>query len=93
MRDVAQQVHRTTEEQARGVTRIRDSMERVRDAVEQIHGELRQQSDACRAQRLLERVHQRTRSNEDATQRMSEATRGCARRPRRLRQDVRSFRI
>ena len=53
MRDVSQQVHRTTAEQTRGATQIRESMERVRDAVERIHGSLRQQTEACRRRGLV----------------------------------------
>ncbi|HVH05552.1 MAG TPA: HAMP domain-containing methyl-accepting chemotaxis protein [Myxococcota bacterium] len=94
MRDVAQQVLRTTAEQARGSTQIRESMERVRDAVERIHASLRQQSDSSRrAVTNLEQIHERTRSNEEATQRMSEATVALKTQAEALRQDVRRFRI
>jgi methyl-accepting chemotaxis protein len=69
-------------------------MERVRDAVERIHGSLRQQTDACRlAVSFLEQIHERTRSNEEATRRMSEATLGLKTQAEALRQDVRRFRI
>jgi len=94
MREVAGHVHRTTAEQSRGAVQIRDSMERVRDAVERIHGSLRQQTDACRlAVSFLEQIHERTRSNEEATRRMSEATLGLKAQAEALRQDVRRFRI
>jgi methyl-accepting chemotaxis protein len=94
MRDVAQQVSRTTAEQARGAAQIRESMERVRDTVERIHASLRQQSDSSkRAVTNLEQIHERTRSNEQATRRMSEATVGLKSQAEALRQDVRRFRI
>jgi hypothetical protein len=73
---------------------FRDSMERVRDAVERIEGSLRQQTDACRrAVSFLEQIHERTRSHEEATRRMSEATLGLKTQAEALRQDVRRFRI
>jgi methyl-accepting chemotaxis protein len=94
MRDAAGHVSRTTAEQSRGAIQIRDSMERVRDAVERIHGSLRQQTDACRlAVSFLEEIHERTRSNEEATRRMSEATLGLKSQAEALRQDVRRFKI
>jgi methyl-accepting chemotaxis protein len=56
IRDVAQQTHRTTEEQARGAGRIRDSIESVREAVDKESSRrmseatrgLQQQADALR---------------------------------------------
>jgi methyl-accepting chemotaxis protein len=94
MREVSGQMHRTTAEQSRGAAQIRDSMERVRDAVERIEGSLRQQTEACRrAVSFLEQIHERTRSNEDATRRMSEATLGLKSQAEAMRQDVRRFRI
>jgi methyl-accepting chemotaxis protein len=94
VRDAAGHVNRTTAEQSRGAVQIRDSMERVRDAVERIHGSLRQQTDACRlAVSFLEKIHERTRSNEEATRRMSEATLGLKTQAEALRQDVRRFKI
>lgn len=93
VRDVAQQVSRTTEEQARGASRIRDSMESVRDAVDRMHASLRQQSAACSEVAAgLEQIYERTRSNEDAAQRVSEATQGLRAQAEALRQDVRRFR-
>ena len=65
MLDVAAQVRATTEEQARGSGRIRESIEGVRDAVEQIHAAVQEQSNSCRsAAEFLEVMHTRTRSNE-----------------------------
>ena len=47
MREVAQQVRRTTEEQSRGFGRIRESVEGVRGVVENINESLQEQSSAC----------------------------------------------
>jgi methyl-accepting chemotaxis protein len=94
IRDVAQQTHRTTEEQARGAGRIRDSIESVREAVDKIHAALQEQSEACRlAVSFLERVYERTRSNEESSRRMSEVTQGLQQQADALREDVRRFRI
>jgi methyl-accepting chemotaxis protein len=94
MRDVAHQTQRTAEEQASGSARIRDGMEVVCDVVDRIHAALREQSEACRAAvSFLEQIHERTRSNEEATRRMSEATLGLKAQAEALRQDVRRFRI
>jgi methyl-accepting chemotaxis protein len=92
MRDVAQQTRRTTEEQSRGARRIRESIESVRDAVDRIHGSLQEQSQACRAAvSFLEKVHARTRSNEDAAARMTRATAALKQQAEALREDVRRF--
>ncbi len=47
MREVVQQVRRTTEDQTAGLGQIRDNVVGVRGTVEQITGVLREQSDAC----------------------------------------------
>jgi methyl-accepting chemotaxis protein len=94
MRNVAQQTDRTTEEQARGTRRIRDSIESVRDAVDKIHTALQGQSEECRhAVSFLEQVYERTRSNEDSSRSMSEATQGLQQQADALRGAVRRFRI
>jgi methyl-accepting chemotaxis protein len=94
MQEVAQQVRGTTGEQARGSGRIRESVEGVREAVEQINGALQEQSAACRAAlEFLEDVASRTRTNEESTRRMDEATRGLQRHAESLRADVRRFQI
>ena len=94
MRDVAQQTHRTTEEQARGAGRIRDSIESVREAVDKIHAALQEQSEECRhAVSFLEQIYERTRSNQESSRRMSEATQGLQQQADALREDVRRFRI
>jgi len=94
MREVAQQTHRTTEEQARGAGRIRDSIESVTEAVDKIHAALQEQSVECRhAVSFLEEVYERTRSNEESSRRMSEATQRLQQQAEALREDVRRFRI
>ena len=92
MRDVARKTRRTTEEQSRGALRIRESIESVRDAVDRIHGALQGQSNACRsAVSFLEQVYARTRSNEEAAARMTEATQDLKQQAAELRQGVRRF--
>ena len=94
MRDVAHQTHRTTEEQARGAARIRDSIESVREAVDKIHAALQEQSEEClHAVSFLEQIYERTRSNEESSRRMREATQSLQQQADALREDVRRFRI
>ena len=93
MRDVAQQTHRTTEEQARGASCIRESMESVRGAVGRMDTSLRQQSASCSdVASSLEQIFERTRSNEDAARRLNEASQTLRAEAEALRQDVRRFR-
>ncbi len=93
VRNAAQQVSRTTDEQARGAAGIRDSMENVRNAVDRMNGSLQQQSASCsEVASGLEQIFQRTRSNEDAARRLSEATEMLRAQAEALRQDVRRFR-
>jgi methyl-accepting chemotaxis protein len=92
MREVAQQVRRTTDEQARGFGRIRESVEGVREAVEQINASLQEQSSACgQVAQFLEQVYGRTRSNEEAAQRMGESTTDLVHYAEALREDVARF--
>jgi methyl-accepting chemotaxis protein len=94
MRDVAQQVLGTTEEQARGAARIRESVENVQEAVERIHASLGQQADACDGALAMHgEIQERTRTNDEAARRMSEATQRLKAQAEGLRQDVRRFRI
>ncbi|MCP5057427.1 MAG: HAMP domain-containing protein [bacterium] len=93
-RDVAQQTQRTTEEQSRGAGRIRHSMESIRDTVDQIHAGLQEQTNSCRSTvSFLEQVFERTRSNEDSSRRLGDATRTLSEQATVLREDVRRFRI
>lgn len=93
-RDVAQQTQRTTEEQSRGAGRIRHSMESIRDAVDQIHAGLQEQTNSCRATvSLLEKVFERTQSNEDSSRRLDIATRELSEQAASLRNEVQRFRI
>jgi methyl-accepting chemotaxis protein len=94
MREVAHQVRGTTEEQARGSGRIRESVDGVRDAVEQINGSLQEQSAACRSVvEFLEEVSSRTQSNDVSAKRMDEVTKGLLSEAERLREDVHRFLI
>ena len=91
---MAQQVRGTTEEQARGSGRIRESIEEVREAVEQINSALQEQSAACRsAVELLETIHTRTRSNEQSAGRLDQVTKDLVQQAETLRDDVQRFRI
>ncbi len=91
--EVARQVSHTTEEQARGASHIRESMERLREAVDRIHASLRQQSTSCNeVVESIEQIFGRTRSNEDAATRLSEATQVLRSQSEALREDVRRFR-
>jgi methyl-accepting chemotaxis protein len=94
MREVAQQVRGTTEEQARGSGRIRESVEGVREAVESINRALQEQSAACRsAVEFLEAVYARTRSNEDSSRRLDAVAKSLLHQAEALRQDVQRFEI
>ena len=94
MREVATQVRGTTEEQARGSGRIRESIEGVREAVERINEALQEQSTACRsAAEFLEAVWQRTHSNEQSAGRLDAVARGLAEQAAGLREHVERFRI
>jgi methyl-accepting chemotaxis protein len=69
-------------------------VESVREAVDQINRSLQEQSAACRqAAEQLERVYERTRSNEESSRRMGEAMRGLVKQAETLRGDVQRFRI
>jgi methyl-accepting chemotaxis protein len=94
MREISQQVRRTTEEQSRGFARIRENVEGVRESVEQIDGSLRQQSTACEQVTLfLEIVDENTHSNEQAVQRMDSAMEGLSREAEVLREEVGHFEV
>jgi methyl-accepting chemotaxis protein len=91
---VAAQVRGTTEEQARGSGRIRESVEGVREAVERINQSLQEQSAACRsAVEFLEAVWRRTQSNEQSAGRLDAVARGLVAQAEGLRQHVERFRI
>jgi methyl-accepting chemotaxis protein len=69
-------------------------VESVREAVEQIHRSLQEQSAACReAATNLERVYERTRTNDESARRMGEAMQGLVRQAEELREGVQRFRI
>ena len=94
MRDVTQQVRRTTEEQSRGFVRIRESIEGVREVVENINGSLQEQTTACgQVAQFLEQVFERTRSNEEAADSMSESVHGLIAQADVLRENVKRFQV
>ncbi len=94
MREVAHQVRGTTEEQARGSGRIRESIEEVRNAVEQINNALQEQTAVCKTVvEFLEEVYARTRSNTDSASRMDAATKGLLRQSTELREDLQRFQV
>jgi methyl-accepting chemotaxis protein len=87
-------VRNTTEEQARGSARIRDSVEQVRQTVEGINRALQDQSTSCRSVgESTEQLLARTRNNEEAARQMDEAVKALVTQAEALREDVRRFRI
>jgi methyl-accepting chemotaxis protein len=87
-------VRGTTEEQARGSGRIRESVEGVREAVERINEALQEQSAACRsAVEFLEAMHQRTRTNQEAVRRLDGVGQDLVTAAEGLRADLGRFRI
>ena len=93
MREVAQQVRRTTEDQAAGYGRIRENVVGVRGAVEQITGSLGDQSVACeQVTTVLEGVAEGSRANEEAARRVRDAMRTLVDQAEGLRGNVERFR-
>lgn len=93
MREVAEQVRRTTEGQAAGFGRIRENVIGVRGAVEQITGVLREQSDVCtQVGGFLEGVAAGSRVNEGATAGVQTAIAELAAEADGLREDIKRFR-
>ena len=94
MREVAQQVRGTTEEQARGSGQIRKNVEEQRDAVEQINQALQEQAAACRsAVEFIEEIFAQTRANEESTRRMDQASKGLLKQSAGLREEMHRFRL
>ena len=93
IREVAQQVHRTTENQAVGVGRIRENVIGVRGAVDQITGVLRDQSAACtQVSGFLAELAAGSRSNEGAAEDVHTAIAELTAQAVELREDVERFR-
>jgi len=94
MGEVSEQLRRTTSEQARGTTRIRESAEGVREAVESIHRALQAHATSfADLKDFLSEVSAQAEANERATERMGEGTSSLARQAESLRQEVRRFRL
>ncbi len=93
MREVAQQVHRTTEDQAAGFRRIRENVTGVRGAVEQITGSLGDQSVVCeQVTAVLGGVAEGSRTNEEAARRVGDAMQALVDRAHELRGNIERFR-
>jgi methyl-accepting chemotaxis protein len=89
MREVAQQVRATTEEQSHGFGRIRESVEGVRSTVEHITGSLHEQAGACtEVSTFLQQVCEGTRANDEAFERLGGAMKELLVRAETLREDV-----
>ncbi len=94
MREVAQQVRRTTEDQARGFGRIRENVDELRNAVGRITGTLGQQSEACgQMSELLVKVSEETRTHESAAGQIKAATRELIAHSDSLREESERFRV
>ena len=94
MRDVAQQLRSTTEEQARGSARIRQNIDGVRDAVETIDASLQLQLSSCQeVQNFVEEVSSRSRANDQSAERMLETTRALLSQAEELRRYVSEFEL
>ncbi len=94
MREVALQLRGTTEEQARGGARIRESIEGVRDSVESINQAIQSQSEAnTDLARFLEQVSSRASANDESARRMEQATGELTSQSEGLHGEVRKFQI
>ena len=93
MRELAQQVRRTTEDQSAGFGRIRENVVGVRGAVEKITGSLREQSEAwAEVEEFLDGVAEGSHTNEAAARMLRESMLGLSAKAEELREDVERFR-
>jgi len=94
MREVATQLRNTTEEQARGGARIRESIDGVRTAVTAINRAIKVQSESnSELARFLERVTAETAASEQSAQRMEASTRVLIEQSEALHEDVQKFQV
>lgn len=94
MRDVSQQVHRTTEEQARGGNQIRSGIEVVRMAVEEIHTALQGQTTACRqAVQFMTKVSEQARASHESADQMEHASGELRAAAEAMRSHIRRFEL
>ena len=92
MREVAQQVRRTTEEQSHGFGRIRESVEGVRSTVEHITTSLQEQAGSCsEVSGFLQQTWDETRSSQEAFDKLREAMQELLSQAGSLREDVEHF--
>lgn len=89
MREVAQQVRHTTEEQAEGFGRMSGSVEGVRSIVGRIGQSLQEQTGACgEASQCLEQVVDMNRVNEDVARKLAGAMKALLEQTHALRADL-----
>ena len=94
MREVAQQVKRTTDEQAGGFGRIRENIEGGRSGAQEIAETLAEQSASCtEAKAFLEDVFDGNRRHADASDSIHETAQGLLEAIEALRQETDRFRI
>jgi methyl-accepting chemotaxis protein len=94
MREVAQHVRRTSEEQAAGFSRLSENVVGVREAIGQITSSLNDQTGDCGLiNESLALVSQGTRANEEATEKLQEAMREFTTKAVALREDAERFRV
>jgi methyl-accepting chemotaxis protein len=94
MREVAQQVRNTTEDQSRGFRRIRENVEGMRGTVEEISGSLGQQSENCnQVTAILGSASEEIKSNEEAAGRIRVAAEELIAHSKTLREESERFRV
>lgn len=94
MRDISQQVYRTTEEQARGGNQIRAGVEVVRQAVERIYQALQDQTAACQqAAAFVGQVSEGARANHEAAGQAERSTGDLRAAAETLREEIGRFRL
>jgi methyl-accepting chemotaxis protein len=94
MREAAQQVRHTAEEQAAGFSRFRENVVGVREVVDQITGSVAKQAAACRqVEESLGRVSKGTESNEESAQKLRELMRELISQAVILREGAERFRV
>jgi len=94
MREVAQQVRHTTEDQSRGFRHMRENVEGMRGTVEEISGSLDQQSGSClQVTGVLEEASDRTKANEAAAGKIRVAAQELIAHSKTLREESERFRV
>ncbi len=92
LREVAQQLHLTTAEQAAGLARMREGVSGVSDQTESINGALHEQSASCNeVVGFLEEVSSHSVANERAAHLVGKSTDELSLQVQRLRAEMRRF--